>query len=107
MALTERYLIFFYPIIELNNCYAILINYYFLQVILRNFDRHPYSIAVFEMKLYWSDWNDVSIFSCDKFTGKDIKKLVNETSEIYGLAVYHPALQPKVSDIKITFYQVI
>ncbi|KAF4521568.1 hypothetical protein B566_EDAN001288 [Ephemera danica] len=55
----------------------------------------PYSIALFENSLYWSDADGFEIRSCDKFTGKSRKSLVRQTEQhIYGIHIYHPALQP-------------
>ncbi|VVC34061.1 Hypothetical protein CINCED_3A006126 [Cinara cedri] len=54
---------------------------------------HPFSVTVFENKLYWSDWSGKEIKVCDKFTGKDRKSLVHEThSRVYGMQIFHPSL---------------
>lgn len=54
---------------------------------------HPFSLIVFEDKLYWSDWSGREIRTCNKFTGKDRKSLVRESkSRIYGMQVFHPSL---------------
>jgi Low-density lipoprotein receptor repeat class B len=45
--------------------------------------KHPYGIAVFEDRLYWSDWETKSIQSCNKFTGKD-RETVAKDRKIYG-----------------------
>ena len=39
---------------------------------------HPYSLAVFEDTLYWSDWVVMEILSCNKYTGKNFKTVVKE-----------------------------
>lgn len=52
-------------------------------VILKDVLKHPYSIAVFENSLYWSDWETKSIQSCDKFTGKNRQTLVRKNT-FYG-----------------------
>ena len=36
---------------------------------------HPFSITVFENRLYWSDWNTVSIVSVTKSVGRDWRRL--------------------------------
>ena len=57
--------------------------------------KHPYSIAVFEDTLYWSDWQGHDIQACNKFTGKNHRVVVREKSKkkfIYGIHVYHPAM---------------
>ncbi|KAJ8870494.1 hypothetical protein PR048_029517 [Dryococelus australis] len=65
------------------------------RVILQGAFKHPYSIAVFEDKLYWSDWVDREIESCNKFTGKDREVIVKmKKHPIYNIQVYHPAMHP-------------
>nr|QJD20828.1 vitellogenin receptor [Liposcelis entomophila] len=60
---------------------------------------HPFSIAVFEDMLYWSDWRGREIQMCNKFTGKNHSSVVKEKkSNIYGVHIYHPALQPRVEN---------
>jgi len=50
-------------------------------------------VAVFEDKLYWSDWSGEEIRVCNKFTGKDYKSLVRESrSRVYGMQIFHPSL---------------
>lgn len=54
---------------------------------------HPFSVAVFEDKLYWSDWTGKEIKVCNKFTGKDSKALVRENkSRVYGMQIFHSSL---------------
>ena len=54
---------------------------------------HPYSLAVFEDTIYWSDWDSYEIFSCNKFNGKNFKVLVKEAGlRPMGIAVAHPIL---------------
>ncbi|KAK9873892.1 hypothetical protein WA026_002245 [Henosepilachna vigintioctopunctata] len=60
------------------------------RVVLESVVKHPYSIAVFENQLYWSDWHSHTIESCDKFTGKNHHTLIKDRKEyIYGLQIYH------------------
>lgn len=51
--------------------------------VLENFVQHPFGLAVFESRLYWSDWMTMSIESCDKFSGKNHEVLV-QGEQIYG-----------------------
>jgi hypothetical protein len=45
--------------------------------------KHPYGIAVFEDRIYWSDWETKSIQSCNKFSGKD-REIVAKDRKVYG-----------------------
>ncbi|XP_076632440.1 putative vitellogenin receptor yl isoform X1 [Colletes latitarsis] len=60
--------------------------------------KKPFSLAVFENKLYWSDAISNTIQSCDKFTGKDWKALVHSNNSIYGMHIYHSVLKPRISN---------
>lgn len=66
------------------------------RVVLDGIVKHPYAIAVFEDKLYWSDWVTHSIQYCDKFTGKNHHTLIKEKKEyIYGMHIFHSALKQR------------
>ncbi|XP_025205329.1 vitellogenin receptor [Melanaphis sacchari] len=80
------------------------------KVIVTEYVDHPFSVTVFEDKLYWSDWTGKEIKVCNKFTGKDSKSLVRENkSRVYGMQISHsslfesqmsnPCKQAKCSDI--------
>lgn len=75
------------------------------RVILADVVKHPYAIAVFEDKLYWSDWATHSIQYCDKFTGKNRHTLIKEKRDyIYGIHVYHSALKQRMYNPCTTAY---
>lgn len=38
-----------------------------------HFLSHPFSLAVFEEKLYWTDWEREGVLTVNKFYGNDIK----------------------------------
>ncbi|XP_050075140.1 putative vitellogenin receptor [Anopheles maculipalpis] len=65
-------------------------------VVLSDVLKHPFSVAVFNDRLYWSDWDTKSIQSCDKFTGKMRQTLVRDRM-IFDVHIYHSSIQPKVS----------
>jgi len=57
--------------------------------------KHPFSLAVFEDRLFWSDWDLKKVQSCNKVTGQDREYLFNDTKiEPFGIHVYHPVLEP-------------
>lgn len=63
------------------------------QIVVTQSVDHPFSVTVFEDKLYWSDWSGKEIKVCNKYTGKDRKSLVHENkSRIYGMQIFHPSL---------------
>lgn len=35
--------------------------------------RLPYSVTVFEDRMYWVDWSEIALFSADKFNGENIE----------------------------------
>ncbi len=72
---------------------------------------HPFAMTAFENRLYWSDWNALSIQSASKRLGHNIslldsssiieEQLLQNTSTVQkglfypmGLRVVHPVLQP-------------
>ncbi|CAH1974934.1 unnamed protein product [Acanthoscelides obtectus] len=61
-----------------------------IRVVLGEIEKHPYSLAVFEDRLYWSDWSTRSIQSCEKFTGKEYRTVVEDKQLIYGVSIFHP-----------------
>ncbi|XP_025835220.1 vitellogenin receptor [Agrilus planipennis] len=64
------------------------------RTILEGIVKHPYSIAVFENRLYWSDWATQSLESCEKFTCKNRKTLVTEINhKIYGIRIHHSSMK--------------
>jgi len=61
---------------------------------------HPFGVAVFEDRLFWSDWREFSIYSCNKFTGNNLQSVLVAHSRINGLSVMHslPNLAPTPCD---------
>uniref|UniRef100_A0A1B6E2K9 EGF-like domain-containing protein n=1 Tax=Clastoptera arizonana TaxID=38151 RepID=A0A1B6E2K9_9HEMI len=56
--------------------------------------KHPFSVAVFEDSLYWSDLEGNEIQACNKFTGKNVRSIVRQTKNlIYGIHVYHDSIK--------------
>jgi len=50
---------------------------------------HPFGIAVFEDRIFWSDWHDYRLFSCNKFTGKNIKMLLETPFRMNGISIHY------------------
>lgn len=58
---------------------------------------HPFGVAVFEDSVYWSDWHDYRLFSCNKFTGKNIRVLLETPSRMNGISL-HSSMPVVISD---------
>lgn len=59
---------------------------------------HPFSLAVWEEHLYWTDWNQMRVQSCIKRDGRHVKTILKGTGEhqYFGLSLYHPAMYNQV-----------
>lgn len=99
---------------KLQNIESVTIDGNDRRIILENVMKHPYGLAVFENRLYWSDWDTESIESCDKFTGKNLQLEV-QGEHVFGeeflmanlvgrkfkpilfsdLHIYHSAIMPR------------
>ena len=56
---------------------------------------HPFSVAVFENTIFWSDQSMREIQSCDKFTGEDHKAVVKAANlKVMGVHIIHELLEP-------------
>ncbi|GIY07542.1 putative vitellogenin receptor [Caerostris darwini] len=61
------------------------------KVVIKDEVFHPYSLAVFEDNLYWSDWNTFTLDTCNKFTGHKMNVVTRGNGKhIMGVHVYHP-----------------
>ena len=57
---------------------------------------HIFSIAVWEDRVYWSDWELKSIEYCDKYTGLNCGTLLTTIHRPMDLRVFHPIRQRKL-----------
>lgn len=57
---------------------------------------HIFSIAVWEDKVYFSDWESKSIEYCDKYTGNNCGTLIKLVHRSMDLKVYHPIRQRRL-----------
>lgn len=65
------------------------------RVVFRKTMGYIYSLAIFENKLYWNDWRDFTIQSCDKFNGKNRQIVARADDSVYDIYIEHSALRPK------------
>jgi len=56
--------------------------------------RHPFSLTVFEERLYWSDWDKEGVLTVNKFRGDDVKVMISGVSGPMTVRVYHEQAQP-------------
>uniref|UniRef100_A0A0N4ZHD7 EGF-like domain-containing protein n=1 Tax=Parastrongyloides trichosuri TaxID=131310 RepID=A0A0N4ZHD7_PARTI len=56
--------------------------------------KHPFSLAVFEEKIYWSDWDKDGVFNANKFYGNDITGILRYISAPMTIKIYHETFQP-------------
>ncbi|XP_011705926.1 PREDICTED: vitellogenin receptor-like, partial [Wasmannia auropunctata] len=70
------------------------------RLVLHDIIQQPFSLAIFENKLYWSDEESKTIESCNKFTGKDWQTLyrINEEHQPYSVHIDHSAIKPKINN---------
>nr|XP_022328442.1 uncharacterized protein LOC111127521 [Crassostrea virginica] len=54
---------------------------------------HPFSLAVFEDNVYWTDWSARAIRKVHKYTGEQYSQLPFSFREPMGIKVYHPQKQ--------------
>ncbi|CAG2240579.1 VLDLR [Mytilus edulis] len=54
---------------------------------------HPFSMAVFEDNIFWTDWAGEDIRMAHKYTGKHFQKTVLGLNSPMGIKVYHESLQ--------------
>ncbi|XP_063845968.1 very low-density lipoprotein receptor-like isoform X2 [Scylla paramamosain] len=63
--------------------------------------RLPYSVSVFEDRLYWVDWSEIGLFSADKFNGDNIQHVsaghLLEAPRV--VHVYHQYRQPSGENV--------
>ena len=56
---------------------------------------HPFGISVFMDDMYWSDWQQDSVFKANKFTGEGHVVIVSQLQQMFDVAVIHRQKQPQ------------
>ncbi|GAB1293100.1 Predicted gene, 19410 [Apodemus speciosus] len=59
--------------------------------------KSPFSVAVFEDKVFWSDLQTRTVQHVEKRTGKNRAVLIKRSGQPYGLKIMHEVLQPRSS----------
>lgn len=67
-----------------------------VRLVLRSHEhlKHPFSLTVFEDRLYWTDWDHEGVLTANKFTGNDFKTVMHGVSGPMTVRVYHEMAQP-------------
>ncbi|XP_066507849.1 prolow-density lipoprotein receptor-related protein 1 [Hoplias malabaricus] len=58
--------------------------------------RSPFSVAVFNDMVYWSNTKKQAIHGAHKVTGRNSTVILKRPGQPYGLKLVHPLMQPKV-----------
>lgn len=55
---------------------------------------HPFALTLSDRTLFWTDWQERSIFSCDKITGSNIRPIMENIYSPMDIHVFSASRQP-------------
>ncbi|TMS34782.1 hypothetical protein L596_002303 [Steinernema carpocapsae] len=67
-----------------------------IRVVLKDHSKvkHPFSLTVFEERLFWTDWDQDGVLSTNKFKGDKVNTFMSGVHGPMTVRVYHEVVQP-------------
>lgn len=67
---------------------------------------HPFSIALYENYVYWTDWRTNSVVRANKFNGSDVNVIQRTLTQPFDIQIMHPSRQPRGMQLQLEFYYI-